>query len=127
MLLFLVVTGSFPVAGQTAAEIREAHRTGTRRLARDARPDLSPRLCRVIDRALAPDPKDRYASAGELQRELLAVYDLGSTPQAAPPVAWYRRGVPVWAVALIVLVSVGAALTWRLKRQPTVPVRCRCS
>ena len=115
VLIYLVLTGSFPVVGQTAAEIREAHRTGKRRLARDARPDLPPRLCRVIDRALAPDPQDRFASAGELQRELLAVYDLGSAPQAAPPVAWYRRGVPLWAVVVILLVAVAATLTWRPK------------
>jgi hypothetical protein len=117
VLLYHLVTRTFPVAGQTPSELRDAHRTAKRRDVSDARPDLPPRLCRVIETALAADPARRFASAGEMRRELQSADDFVAMPAAAPRVAWYRRSVPVWAVALMLLSTAlaGGLAIWRIK------------
>ena len=66
VLLYYLVSGSYPVEGTTAAEIADAHWAGTRRLLVDRRPDLSPEFIHAVERAIAPEPARRYQSAGEL-------------------------------------------------------------
>ena len=73
VLLHFLVTGSFPVEGHGWDQIREAHREGRVRLLRDCRPDLPDSFVRVVEKATAPDPKQRYATAGEMERELASV------------------------------------------------------
>ena len=70
VLLFHLVTGSHPVQGSTMSEIRTAHERLERRRLRDVRPDLPGEFVRIVERATAPDPALRYASAGELEAEL---------------------------------------------------------
>lgn len=70
VLLFHLVSGSFPVEARTLGELRDAHRAGRYRPLRDTRPDLPDAFVRVVERALAPAPADRYGSAGEMQRAL---------------------------------------------------------
>lgn len=73
VLLFRLVSGAFPVVGETLAEVRRAHQRGDRRHLRDYRPELPSSLDDLIDRALAPTPADRFRSAGEMSRALAAV------------------------------------------------------
>jgi Tol biopolymer transport system component len=65
VLLFYLVTGSVPVPGRSLEEIKQKHRSGTRQRAEDLRADLPASFLRVLDRALAPKPEDRFESAGE--------------------------------------------------------------
>ena len=78
VLLFHLVTASFPVAGRTLRDIREAHAAGRRRLLSDLRADLPRSFIDVIDRAGAANPDQRFATAGTLESALAAC--LAETP-----------------------------------------------
>jgi hypothetical protein len=105
VLLFYLVSGTYPVNGSTKTEVGRQHDTpGARRLLRDLRPGLPDGFLRVVERALAEDPHQRYATAGELEVALRKVV-AGDT--AAP---WARVAVKV----LIGMAVVGAALAARL-------------
>jgi len=73
VLLYNLVSGSYPVEGTTPAEIARAHWAATRRLLVDRRPDLSPEFIHVVEKAIAPEPARRYQSAGELFEALHAL------------------------------------------------------
>jgi len=68
VLLFHLLTASYPTAAQDLDELRTAHADGSRTWLRDLRPDLPPNLVRAIERALDPDPARRFATAGEMER-----------------------------------------------------------
>ena len=88
---------------------------------------IAPRgLDRFIATCLAKDPDDRWQSARDMWRELKAILESGSTigevsEGSGIAVVRPRRGVPVGAVASLVLVTVVAvaAAVWTLK--PVVP------
>ena len=73
VLLYFLVTGRFPVEGENAQQISEAHSAGTRHLLVDRRPDLPPGFIRLVERALATNPVHRYQSAGELLEDFHAL------------------------------------------------------
>ena len=72
VLLFHLVSQSYPVPGRSIGEVRAAHAAGRRLWLRDLRPDLSERFVETIEPALAVDPGARYRSAGEMEQALLA-------------------------------------------------------
>ena len=96
VLMFHLVTGSYPVQGQTISEIRAAHREGRRSRLRDARPGLSTRFMAAVEGALELDPARRFGSARELEAVLL--------PRS--------RGVgrPLWAAAALVILALTTAV-----------------
>ena len=73
VLLYHLVTDSYPVTGRSRADVESAHLAGQRRPLRDVRPDLSPAFIEVVERALARAPGDRYRSAGEFGNALASV------------------------------------------------------
>ncbi|MBZ0270052.1 protein kinase [bacterium] len=84
VLLFWLVTAAYPVEGRTVPEVRDAHESGRIRRIRDVRADLPTGFVRVIDRALESDPSKRYATAGEMEADLVAsVGAVGSSPPPA--------------------------------------------
>jgi eukaryotic-like serine/threonine-protein kinase len=94
VLLFHLVTASHPVQGSTIGEIHSAHKRKDRRRLRDLRPDLPGGFVRIVERAIAPDPADRYATAGEIEAEL-SHFVVNEQREARP---WWR-GVAPWVVA----------------------------
>ena len=69
VVLFFLVSGTFPLSGRTVAELRQVLRGGG--LARlKPRPGCDARFCTVVNRALAVRPADRFASAAEMQAAL---------------------------------------------------------
>jgi eukaryotic-like serine/threonine-protein kinase len=84
VLLYHLVSGSYPVSGTTPEAIRDAHLAGRRQWLRDARPDLPSSFVRAIDAAVAPRPGDRPASAGEMERLLERAADWDAWPKPAP-------------------------------------------
>jgi TolB-like protein len=70
VLLYHLLTGSYPVRGASIADLRRAHERGTRVALAAARPDLPRRLAGAIDRALDPRPERRQASADALGVDL---------------------------------------------------------
>jgi hypothetical protein len=103
VLVYRLLTGRHPVEAADLAELRLQHRAEGPVPLLDLRPDLSPALVEVVERALARDPEARFASAGQMERRLRAVLAgraaRGGRVSGAPP--WAR----VWVAA-----AVGGAL-----------------
>ena len=100
VVLFRLLTGSYPVFGANLDDLRRAHAEAGLDDGRLARRQMPPGLRRVITRALHPDPEARYASADELAAAL-------ATTERMP--ARSRRTYLVLAAA-VVLAAV--ALGW---------------
>lgn len=109
VLLFHLVTDTHPVKGQSQADVEAAHRRGERTSLRDARPDLPQPFVALVERALSPDPRDRFQTAGAFETALADF--LGQTPRPVPvpnPRRWWTNIAAVTG-ALLVL---GAATIW---------------
>jgi len=85
VLLFHLVTGQYPVTAGSLDDLRDAHATGRRVRLHDARPDLADDFVRVVERALAPEPLRRFASAGAMQEALARSLGLDSTISVEHP------------------------------------------
>ena len=82
VLLFYLVTGGYPVLAGTLAELRSAHRRSTRTLLRDARPDVPTGLAQVVDRALSLSTAERFRTAADMARFIVAdLTDPSSVPK----------------------------------------------
>ena len=73
VLLFHLLTGSYPVHETTLGELDRAHRAGRRTKIRVARTNVPSGLARVIDRALDPRPERRFQTADALAAALRAL------------------------------------------------------
>jgi tetratricopeptide (TPR) repeat protein/tRNA A-37 threonylcarbamoyl transferase component Bud32 len=73
VLLYHLVTGSYPVHVRTLREVRRAHESGERTAVMTARRDVPPKLARVIERAIDPRPEQRYENADALGADLAAL------------------------------------------------------
>jgi serine/threonine-protein kinase len=119
VLLFFLVTGSHPVLSDSRAGLEQSHREGRRRLLRDLRSDLPDPFVDVVDRACAPDPAQRYATAGALQAALSAVLSLSSeTTSVSRSAAGSTRSMlrPGWmalAAAALLAVTAGGFVALR--------------
>jgi serine/threonine protein kinase len=70
VLLYYVVTGSYPVDAKSWTDFLLAHARAERKLLTDVRPDLPVGFVRVVEHALAAEAKDRYPTAGALSHDL---------------------------------------------------------
>ncbi len=84
VLLFYVVTQSFPVQGNSMDELVVAHKKGERRHLGDVRPDLPDAFVRVVETMLASVPSQRYLTATSARAALEAVV-VPSMPHAIVP------------------------------------------
>lgn len=116
VLLYHLVTGSYPVIGESPADLADSHKRGDRRRLDDARADLPDDFVRVVERATAADPAHRFASAEALEDALVRV---SSLPVGRHGIVQRARvllaPVPRWVVALAaaaVLVAGGAMVVW---------------
>ena len=73
VLLYRLLTRSFPVRANSLADLRRAHAAGQRTDVRSARPDVPSRLARAIERAIDPQSERRYQSADALAADLAGV------------------------------------------------------
>jgi eukaryotic-like serine/threonine-protein kinase len=117
VLLFHLLTASYPYTGADLDGLRAAHADGTRTWLRDPRPDLPDRLVQSIERALDADPARRFATAGEMERALREALDAPgraaeafSIPAAVvetsdAPASWSRFGFAIGALALLCVVA----------------------
>ncbi|MFC1572073.1 serine/threonine-protein kinase [Candidatus Eisenbacteria bacterium] len=94
VVLYYIVTGTYPLAARTLEDLQEQHRRGVYRRLRDIRPDLPAGFVNVIERAISPEPARRFATAGDMEQALAAALgvtggapdDRGadSVPRSAP-------------------------------------------
>jgi non-specific serine/threonine protein kinase len=86
VLLYRLVSGHYPVEGSSIDELAERHEKGLRTPLRDRRPDLPFEFVQIVERALAPDPTNRFASAGALEQALADfVQNEGHPREPRPP------------------------------------------
>ena len=122
VLLFRLATSSYPINGRTLEEVRAAHVSGSRTSLRDARPELPPSLGAIIERALQPDPGQRFALADELRDRLAALVegDPHRSSNDADAARRYRR-LALAVVAALALSGATAFLYWQ-QYQPPVSI-----
>jgi serine/threonine protein kinase len=117
VLLYFLVTGSYPVPGRSLEEIREAHRQGRRILLRDARPDLSEAFVDAVEKGLVADPAARHETAGAFHRALRKTQGSGvlALPHAAraPRRRLSRGALAATAILVVVALTVGVTLSKR--------------
>jgi hypothetical protein len=70
VLLYHLVSGEYPVHAKSVEELRAAHANREHRWLSERRPDLPVAFMQVVERAIAPDPEERYQNASELQLAL---------------------------------------------------------
>jgi serine/threonine-protein kinase len=71
VLIFHLVSGAFPIQGDSLRDIARAHEHAVPRLLREERPDLPENFLQVVERALARRPEDRFTSAGQMEQALV--------------------------------------------------------
>ena len=102
VLLYLLLTGSYPVRATTLVDLRRAHASRQHADLPDTGQAIPNRLRRVVARALDPNPSRRYPSADALGAAL-----------AASAQAPSRRTVFVMAAAAVVVVVASAVWQFR--------------
>ncbi|HEY1302820.1 MAG TPA: serine/threonine-protein kinase [Vicinamibacterales bacterium] len=70
VLLYHLVSGRYPVEAASPSAILDAHDQGLRRRLRDERSDLPRSFIEIVERAVHPDPAQRFVSAGEMEDKL---------------------------------------------------------
>ena len=105
VLLYHLVTAEYPIVAQSIDELRVAHQGARRRYLSEWRPDLPMPFVRVVERALADNPQDRYPNAGALLDALgTALGDLhDSRWEAARPLLAATAAISLVAVLPVVL------------------------
>ena len=125
VVLYEALSGSKPFNGDTPVAVAMAAQEGARPLT-EVRPGTDPDLTRVIHRAMAADPTERFASAAEMASALgrgggAAPTIAAGTPdatsvirvpaRASAPAGWARRGlVPVLVAVAVALIVAAVAL-----------------
>lgn len=110
VLLYFLLTGAFPVRGNTLAEIRRAHlrveRVPLRRVAHGV-PDA---LATIVETLLAPGAADRYQTAAEAEAALRR-----TLPDSAAVQRHHGRRVATMAIAgaAVLTASLAGAAWWQ--------------
>lgn len=105
VLIYHLVTSSYPIDAASFEAIELAHRNHDRRPLRDARPDLPSSFVNVIERALSPNTGERYQTAGALGNALAAsVGATSSKPEqelTRPGFEWWKPAAAIAVVGLL--------------------------
>jgi len=117
VLLFHLVSNRYPVEGETRAAVDEAHQKQMRTHLRDLRPDLPEEFVNLVERALDPDPQQRFQSAGAF--EIALARFLGTPAEKATAHRW--RVVPAVLTTVIAAMLIGAPIYWFALRPRIAP------
>lgn len=115
-VLYTILSGRPPFQGKTLVEILGQVKSAKVLPLRSVDPCIPAELAAVVQRALSPTQRDRYANARELAREIQA-YQAGSRVLAYPYSSWdllkrfvqrQRSAVLASAIGLAAVVALGA-------------------
>lgn len=106
VLLFFLVSGTYPFAAAQLADLRTAHANDARRRLRELRPDLPLGFVNVVERATSSDPQRRFRTAADFELALTGTLEAAALPAVAGPRWRSLRG----AVAAVSLCIVGMLL-----------------
>jgi len=114
IILFEMLTGKLPYQGKTPYNILSAHVNQPIPKIREFRPDLPEAMQAVIDKAIAKEPEDRFASATEMAAAFKAALNLPKSdsvvekkdqPNSKNEASFSRWILPI-AVAILALAGV---------------------
>src|SRR2546425_1305194 len=122
VVLYEMATGKPPFEGDTSAAIFEAilheRPTPPSRL----KADLPLGLDRIVAKAMEKERAGRFASAGELKRELASLADqLKLEASARVPIARLARRPRFWVPAAVLVAAMALIPGWGGERQPENP------
>ena len=117
VLLYHLVTGSFPVKALSVTELISAHAAGAAVSLRELHPELPERFVAAVDRALDADPASRFASAEEMRDALAEPAQEsggeGRRATVASRVADYAMRIALALLAIVAGTGVIGYLGWR--------------
>jgi Tol biopolymer transport system component len=122
VLLYRLVTGSVPVEAHSPESLKAAHHARSSKSLADARSDLPLAFIRVVERALAHDPRDRYASAGALEMALSGLL-VPMESHAQPRTGGGRLLTAGAALGALVMGLALGAWAWTSRTAPAPEVR----
>jgi serine/threonine protein kinase/tetratricopeptide (TPR) repeat protein len=120
VLLYRLVTASFPVLATTVEELRAHHADQRAIPLSEARPDLPAPFVRIVDRALARNPEDRPPSADAFEADLArALEDITASRTVPTPPAKRKWAAWHWGAlaAATVAVTLLGGRQWLVSRQ----------
>jgi serine/threonine protein kinase len=107
VLLYYLVTGSYPVEADSRTGVERAHdRRESRRSLAAARPELPRGFVNIVERASAEKARDRYPSATALQTAL----------KRGLATEWRTFDWKPWAIAALLALSIGGWLAYSMFR-----------
>ena len=111
VLLFYLVTGTFPIVADSYDELTAAHRAGRRRALSELRPDMSPAFAGVVERAMAARADERFGGVLEIEAALQHVLRRGDKRA--------RRLWPVMTGVAALAGAIGVGIAVLVPRPPT--------
>jgi len=111
VMLYEMLAGRRPFGGDSLEAVVSAILTREPERLERVRPDVPPELARVVERALAKDPAQRYGSAAELLEDL----EKGRKPRR-----YWRKKTLLVALALVAVVLIWRP--WRFAAGPPLRV-----
>ena len=123
VMLYEMATGRRPFDGKSSIELLSSVLRDEPKDISRVRPDIPPRLARLIRRCLAKDRDQRFAAADEVMHELQAVRQEVTTGavEAIPEPTAQPRSPTRWMLAGAALITVAVAVTWLATRRPESP------
>lgn len=106
VLLYHLLTRSYPLQGADVDDLRLAHRRGDRIDLRTARRDVPRKLAYVVQRAIEPEPDRRYASVDAMASDLSAL----------EPRSKFAAVASVFGAAMVLLLIAAIGLEWRSRQ-----------
>ncbi len=154
VMLYEMLTGVLPFDGDAPIGVAYAHVFEQLRPLRELAPGVSPGMAAVVERAMAKDPEERYADAGEMLAALAGVATGGEPVPARPgrrssrgstsaPTAVNlpkpgsiapagaairsnrRESRPYRAVPLLLLLALAGLAGYTVSRDPSPPISAR--
>ncbi len=107
-----MVAGRTPFTGKTPFELRDAHMRISPPSPRTYSPEVSPRVCAIIDRMLAKDKKERYAAAAELVADIRQAR--AELEADKPGARAQRKGILKYVLAASVAAAIVAIVLFAL-------------
>jgi eukaryotic-like serine/threonine-protein kinase len=139
VMLFFLVTGTFPVRGERLKDIAAQHSRNKPQRLHDLRPDLPAAFVEIVERAINADPDKRFESCGEFHdavvrprvlqdtssrsaraTRIAAMFALGAAAASAVLVAWGRLTADKSPLVFSILPPQGARLTESIRNVPAV-------
>lgn len=101
VVLYECVSGDLPFPARSVREMFVQIGTSSPIPLEDMLPSVDPEYARIVGKCLKRDPKERYASASELETDLLALRNSAryATAQSEPPPAFSSEPPPMYAGA----------------------------